>query len=609
MKIPGLEDLLSRVPLAEKLAGRVPGGPGERVLLELDLGRGLAEAAPSNPLEAIRALRTPLLRTLVEHLRKAQTDDTVVGLIGILHGGGLTLAQSDELRSAVQAFRESGKPTLAYSPAFGELGEGNVGYHLATAFEEIWLEPAGSLGLIGFTGGATFLRGTFDKLGIEPEFGQRYEYKSAADTYLRKEFTEPHREMATRLIESATEQLVADVATDRGLSVEAVREALAAGPLTPDDALARALVDHLGHRDQAYAAMRARVGVEEPTLRYVERQGVSRFSALMEQLPKPGGRPRIAVIEAIGGINVGHAAPGPGGRSVGSDTLGAALRAAAKDKNVAGVVLRIDSPGGSAIASDCIRRDIQQVRAAGKPVVASMASVAASGGYYIAMPCDRIVAAPGTITGSIGVLGGKLVVTGLLEKVGINQELIAGSPRADLFSWLTPFDQDDWEVVDAWLDRIYDDFTTKAAADRDMSVEDLRAVARGRVWTGADAQQHGLVDRLGGLGDAVEETCSLLSVTPDDVQVVPFPKPHPLAAFQPPESSESVAVSAGLVGGLAGGVAGGVAGGLVGGLAGAEGPPAWQALLAGLRQVSGWSGAGVLALPPLHLPGLLPPRF
>ncbi|NLJ53817.1 MAG: signal peptide peptidase SppA, partial [Intrasporangiaceae bacterium] len=329
MKLPfALDDLLSRLPLPEGLTDKMPGGPGEKVVLELDLGRGLAEAAPTNPLEAIRALRTPLLRTLVEHLRKAAKDDSVVGLIGIIHGDGLTLAQSDELRAAVRDFRRSGKPSLAFSPGFGELGDGSVGYHLATAFERVWLQPASGLGLLGFTGSGVFLRGTFDKLGLEPQFGQRYEYKSAADTFMRREFSDPHREMTTRLVESATEQLIADVAADRSLDASAVQDAIAVSPLTPDEALERGLIDNIGYRDEAYAEMRSRLRLEEPTLRYVERHGVSRFNAVMEQLPKPGNKPRVAIIEAIGGIQVGHAAPGPGGRVVGSDALGAALRAA-----------------------------------------------------------------------------------------------------------------------------------------------------------------------------------------------------------------------------------------------------------------------------------------
>lgn len=583
MKLPSaLDGLLARLPLADK----VPGGPGEKVLLELDLGRGVAEASPTNPLAALRSLRTPQLRMLVEHLRRAETDASVVGLIGLIPGAGLTLAQSDELRAAVRSFRATGKPTLAFSPTFGELVDGSVGYHLATAFEEIWLQPASGLGLLGFTASATLVRGTLDKLGVVPQFGQRHEYKSAANQFTHTDLTEPHREMLTRLVESVTEQLVADVAADRSLDPDAVRRAIADAPLTPEDAVARGLIDHAGYRDEAYAALRERIGVAEPTLRYVERHGVSRFHALAQQLPKPSTKPGVAVIEAIGAIVVGHGTNGPGGeRQIGSDSLGAVLRAAAQDKAVAGIVLRIDSPGGSAIASDALRRDITQVRAAGKPVVASMASVAASGGYYIAMPCDRIVAAPGTITGSIGVLAGKLVVRDALERIGVHQALIAGTPRAAMWSAQEPFSDEEWAILDAWLDRIYDDFTAKAAHDRHMDVEDLRAVARGRVWTGADAHARGLVDRLGGLGEAIDEVCSLLGATGSAVHVASYPRPHPFAAFQPPENSESVSLGVTLP---------------------AEGPAIWQRLTAELRAATGLPVPGVLSLPGFRLPGLLP---
>ncbi|WP_232549556.1 signal peptide peptidase SppA [Propioniciclava soli] len=587
MKLPSaVHALLSRLPLADQ----IPGGPGEQVILELDLGRGVAEAAPNNPIDAIRGLRTPQLRTLVEHLRKAETDATVVGLVGVLPGGGLTFAQSDELRAAVTSFARSGKPTLAFSPTFGELGEGNVGYHLAAAFDEIWLQPSSGLGLVGFTVSQVFLRGAFDKLGVQPEFGQRYEYKTAADRFTRTGLTEPNAEMLGRLVDSLTERLVADVAADRDVPAEEVRRALADAPLTPEDAVARGLIDHVGYRDEAYAALRTRVSAAEPTLRYVERHGVSRFHALAAQLPTPSVKPGIAVIEAIGAIEIGHASTSPNQRSIGSDTLGAVLRAAAQDDHVAGVVLRIDSPGGSAVASDALRRDILQLRASGKPVVASMASVAASGGYYLAMGCERIVAAPGTLTGSIGVLAGKFVVRDALAKVGVNHALIAGSPRAAILSSDRPFDDDEWAILDAWLDRVYDDFTAKAAHDRGMAVEDLRAVARGRVWSGADAAERGLVDRLGGLGDAIDEVCSLLGRSGTTVPVMTYPRPHPLAAFQPPESSESVAAAMALA-------------------PAAEGPRLWRLFLGQLTGTPlgrGLAVPGVLSLPPMSLPGVLP---
>lgn len=300
MKLPPLDGLLNRLGLAD----RIPGSPGERVLLELDLARGVSESGPSNPLEAIRALRTPQLRALVEHLRKAETDDAVVGLIATLPGDGITFAQSDELRAAVHRFRATGKPTLAWSATFGELTPGNVGYHLAAAFDQVWLQPSGRLGLVGFHADALFLRGSLDKLGVEPQFGQRHEYKSAADTFMRTGPSEANREMLDRLLASTTQTLVADIAADRRLDPAEVFAAIDAAPLAPGQAQTRGLIDRVGYRDEAYAALRGRLGERggAATLRYVERHGVSKFEAVLGQLPKPSTKPAIAVISAIGGI-------------------------------------------------------------------------------------------------------------------------------------------------------------------------------------------------------------------------------------------------------------------------------------------------------------------
>ena len=581
---PVLGPLLRRTPLGGSVA--------DRVLLELDLGRGVAENPPGSPLEAVRGLHTPLLRTLVGHLRKAGRDPEVVALIATIGEAPLTMAQSAELRAAVAAFRAAGKPTVAWSPTFGELGPGNTGYHLAAAFEEVWLQPSGAVGLVGFTGEALFVRGALDRLGVQPQLSQRHEYKTAADLFMRTEMSEAHREMLTRLLESTTDHLVADVAADRGLDAAAVRAILDEAPIRAADAVDRGLVDTLGYRDQAYAAMRARVGSPEPTLRYVERHGASRLEPVLGPIARmPGRKPVIGLVQASGPIHLGRAdGRSPlAGTAVGSDSLGAALRAAGRDEHVKAVVLRIESPGGSYVASDMIRREIQVLRESGTPVVASMASVAASGGYYIAMPCDTILASPGTLTGSIGVLAGKSVLRDGLERIGVTRETLAGSARAAMFSSNRPFDDDELAALDRWLDEVYDDFTAKAAADRRMGVDELRAVARGRVWSGADAVERGLVDSLGGLEQAVDEACRLAEVDRDRAEVRAVPRRRPLQGLLPRESSETIESrmpsSA---------------------LAFGEGPALWRRLMPQLRQLWGPPYVGVLSLPPLRLPGLLP---
>ncbi len=524
--------------------------PTKRLLLELDLTRGLQEAPPGSPLEAVRARRTPLLRAVVTTLEKAAADPRVAGLVAHVGQHQPTLAQSAELRAAVEVFRRGGKATFCWSESYGELGPGNVGYHLASAFEQVWVQPSGDVGLTGLRAEAMFVRDLLDKVGVEPQIGQRAEYKSAADTLLRSTMSAPHREMVTRLVESATATVVADVARGRGLAESAVRDALDAAPLSSDEALARHLVDRVGYRDEVYDEVRDRLGD-------VETMYVDRYDKGLGHLAKAGAkagasaarrhRPTVAVVQASGGIHLGRSGPASplSGGSIGSDTLGAALRAVGRDDAVRAVVLRVDSPGGSYVASDAIRREVQQLRATGRPVVASMANVAASGGYYISMAADAIVAGAGTLTGSIGVLAGKNVTRDALVRLGVRRETVSSGRYADMFSTQRPFDDDEWARLQGWLDRVYDDFTAKAAADRGMPVERLREVAKGRVWTGSDAREVGLVDRLGGLSDAVDLACARAGLARAEVDVRLLPKVHPLDRLRPAHDSDSPA-SAGL---------------------------------------------------------------
>ena len=520
-----------------------------RLLLELDLTRGLVESPPASPLEALRAMHVPTLRGVVEALRRAASDDQVAGLVAHVGAKQPTLAQSNELRSAVAAFRAGGKPTVCWSESYGEMGPGNVGYHLASAFDEVWVQPSGDVGLVGVAAQAVFLRDTLDKLGVEPQLSQRYEYKSAADTFLRSSMTDANREMVTRLVDSAMETLVRDVAAGRGLEEAAVREAVDSAPLHAEEALERKLVDRLGYRDEVYADLRERLG--EVELRYADRYGRGGLAQAGASVGASMGasvtrrhKPVVAVVHAAGPIHLGRSSSSPlSGRSVGSDTVGTALRAAAKDDSVKAVVLRVDSPGGSYVASDAIRREVLALRRTGRPVIASMANVAASGGYYIAMPADRVLASAGTITGSIGVVAGKQVIREMLERVGIRREVVATGRYADMFSTDRSFDEEEWQRLERWLDRVYDDFTSKAAEDRGMSVEDLRAVARGRVWTGADAVEHGLVDEIGGLESAVVVACERAGVDRAEVDLRTMPRAKPLERFLPVQSSESPAAT------------------------------------------------------------------
>jgi protease-4 len=513
------------------------------LLLELDLFRGVVETPSATPLRVVGARPAPALHVLLTALRQAERDRHVAGLVAHVAQRPISLALSSELRDAVGRFRRSGKVAVAWTESFGELGVGNVGYHLATAFDQIWLQPSGDVGLTGVVARAVFVRDALDRLGVEPQIAQRHEYKTAADTFLRSEMSDAGREMARRLAESATETIVADVASARGLDPATVREIVDRAPLTATEALEAGLVDRLGYRDEVYASLRSRLG--DVRLLYLERYGRRRERGRAVRRAVAGrSRPVVALVRASGPIHLGHSASVPwGGPNVGSDTLGAALRAAGRDPAVKAVVLRVDSPGGSYVASDAIRREILALRGSGRPVIASMATVAASGGYYIAMPCDVVVASPTTLTGSIGVLAGKQVVKEALGRVGVRIDSEGVGAHAEMFSSQQPFTEEEWARLEGWLDEVYDDFTSKAADDRALPVERLRDVARGRVWTGADARVHNLVDELGGLEEAVVIACERAGVRRGDVHVRVLPQAGLVRRLRGPESSEQAAAA------------------------------------------------------------------
>jgi protease-4 len=524
-------------------------------LLELDLTTPVLEAPPQDPLSAALARRRPLLRDLVEGLYLAAEDDEVGGLVAHLGGQALALPQTQEIRDAVRHFAASGKVTVAWTESFGELGPGTVPYYLATAFDQIWIQPSGDVGLTGVTAQAVFVKDALDKLGVVPQMSRRREYKNAADTFLSSSMTEAHREAAGRLAASAMEQVVAGVAESRSLSVERVRELVDLAPLSAELALEHGLVDRLGYRDEVFSDLRSRSG--ESRLRFVHRYRRARLMEPRVAFHRFSRRPAVAVVHGAGDIHLGRSGRRGfgGGVSIGSDSLSSALRSAAQAPDVHAIVLRVDSPGGSYVASDAIRREVLRARGTGKPVIVSMGTAAASGGYFVSMAADTIVAQPGTLTGSIGVFGGKAVVRGLLDRLGVAFDSVAEGANAQMFSSYEQFTPSEWERLEAWLDRVYEDFTAKVADDRGLSRERVEEIARGRVWTGADAQARGLVDELGGLERALEIACARSGLDRSEVDVRTVPRLGFLERFRSPESSEDLPAAAatfGPGGGLAG---------------------------------------------------------
>jgi len=433
------------------------------LILELDLTEGIGEGPVTDPLTALMSRRRARLPDVIEGLRRAREDDRVRALVAKVGGGRIGLARMQELREAVSEFRESGKLTVAWSETFGEFTQGNVPYYLATAFDRIYLQPSGSVGLTGVAVEQLFLHDALAKAGIAFQSAKRYEYKSAADNLTERGFTGPTREAAERLAASVVEQITAAIAERRGKTAEQARALLDRGPFLAEDAQAEGLVDALAYRDEVYTDVRKEAG-PDAILQYVARY--QRSHALAQRARKlPNPRERfVAVIYASGPIKQGRSGRSPlGGGSIGSDTVAAALRSATSDERVRAVLLRVNSPGGSAVASDTIWREVVRTRAAGKPVVVSMSDVAASGGYYISMAADVIVAQPGTLTGSIGVITGKPVFEEAFGRIGITTDSVSVGRGATMFAPTHPFSEDEWQRLNRWLDAIYRDFTEKVA--------------------------------------------------------------------------------------------------------------------------------------------------
>jgi len=515
--------------------------PG-KVILEMDFEKPLVEYVSDEPLARALMREVTTVRDVVEALERASADKRVVGLVARVGSARMGLAVIQEIRDAVVRFADSGKFTVAYSETFGEFGPGNGAYYLATAFDEIYLQPSGDLNLTGLMYETPFLRGTLDKLKVEPRMDHRSEYKNALNILTERKYNQPHREAIEALMNSQFGQIVSGITRARGLPEEQVTELMDRAPLLGAEAVEATLVDGLLYRDEVYEKVKARA--EDAELLYLGRY--------LERAGRPHEKgAKIALIYGVGGVHRGQSEYDAlfGSQSMGSDTVAAAFRAAVADKKVKAIVFRVDSPGGSYVASDTIWREVVRAKEAGKPVIASMGNVAGSGGYFVSMAADRIVAQPGTITGSIGVVVGKLLTREFwLKHTGVSWDEVHTSDNATLWTGTHDYLPQQWQKVQDFLDRAYDDFTAKVAQGRQMPKEKVLDVAKGRIWTGADAKQRGLVDELGGFDVALRLACTEAGLDPNEpFKVTVFPRPKRLIETllkREPDSSESEATVA-----------------------------------------------------------------
>ena len=517
------------------LVSRPPSVAADSVLV-LRVPGGLTEHR-QNPLLTPFTGGGPTVRSVVDSLRKAKVDDRIEGVILKPLGPQLYWGKAQEIRDAVLDYRESGKPIAA----FLEYG-GTQEYYVASAADKVYLMPGSPLEIVGLAQYEMFLRNALDKVGAYPDIVAAGDYKTAANQYTETTMTPAHREMAESLNRDLYEQLVEGIAESRGLASDEVRRLVDEGPFLPEDALAAGLVDGLAYADE----LKHREPFDADDWREISD---SDYRQVGLQAVGLNQGERIALIYAVGSI-----ASGPGGVDVmggevlGSDTLVDAIRTARDDDSVRAIVLRIDSPGGSAVASDVIWREVGLVRESGKPIIASMSDLGASGGYYIAMGADAIVAQPATLTGSIGVVFGKFTTGGTYGKLGVDIEPVSQGRFAEIYSPLTRFSDAERAKVQEHVDAIYEQFLAKAAEGRETTRDVVHAVAQGRVWTGRQAVEHGLVDELGGLGRAIAVAKEHAGIDADDeVRLVVYPRPKSLF-----ELLDEGLPMAGVVGALAG---------------------------------------------------------
>lgn len=493
----------------------------EKMILEVDFRKGAVEHIPDHPLAELRGSQRLSVRGKTMALLGAASDDRVVGVVGILGNAQMSLAHVQELSKAIAAVRSAGKPTVAFAETIGGLTPANGSYLLAAAFGEINLQPSGAIGLVGLAAEYPFLKGTLDSLGIKASFGKRENYKNAPNLFTEDSFTTDHLDATRSLLSDQFNQLISGVAAGREVTKSEVLRWVDSGPHSAQDAIGLGIVDRLSYSDKVYSDLLARSGKAEVI-------DLPDYADLIDEADGTS----VALIYAAGTIGSGSSQFDPisGELTVGSDTVTDAFKAATEDPDIRAILFRIDSPGGSYVASDAIWHATRLAQEKGLPVVVSMGSAAASGGYLVSTHADRIVAQPGTITGSIGVWAGKFVTREFWSRLGVQWDEVYFGKHAGLGTSLTDFSDDERERLDKELDRVYDAFVDQVAEGRALSEEASLASARGRIWTGKQAKERGLVDTLGGFPEAVLAIREILELEADAGVVFEiYPKPKELA--------------------------------------------------------------------------------
>ena len=490
-------------------------------LLTLRVAGSLPDYSPDDPLKKYFGGPDQSLTGLVMQFKKAKADARIKAILLDVNMSGAGWGKSEEIRDAITDFRSSGKPVYA----FMELGL-NKEYYIATACNKIYVPPPGELFINGLAADVMFFRGSLDKLGIYPDIYQIGKYKSAGDMFTQKQMTDAHREYINSLLDDLYGRYVNAIAQARHKTPEEVRALIDNAPYNAAKAKEAGLIDESAYRDDVEKQIKAKLGYKDSDT-FAPVRGADYRDVSPESLGLNKGE-RIAVIYATGTIGSGSSENSPSGeQSIGSDTLAKAVSDAAADKSIKAIVLRVDSPGGSGLASDVIWHAVE-VANQKKPLVVSMSDVAASGGYYISAAASKIVAQPSTITGSIGVVAGKPVMRGFYDWLGVSNEYVLRGKNAGMFRETEKFSDEERVKFEDWIKTTYyQDFVPKVAKGRNKDAQSIDSVGQGRVWTGAQAKDRGLVDEFGGLDRAIEVAKQLAKIPADKgVERVIFPYPQ-----------------------------------------------------------------------------------
>jgi len=529
--------LVSLTMTLNKLAPYAPPVLADRMVLTYTFKSGLPEKMTTPSLSQPLLMPAVTFHDVIDGLARAARDSRVKGFAARLQGIDLAPAQIQELRNALREFRNSGKFASVFAEEFGGMGSGMGDYYLAASFDQVWLQPVGIVSVNGVSVEIPFFKGLMDKIGAKAEFSHKGIYKSAPESLTETGMSVPHREMMAGLVGDLAGQIADGIAADRKMTAEEVRQIVNGAPYSDSEALKLKLVDRIGYYDEMEEEARARAGAGTKTVSLSDYSFDANKPAFNKGMTGgffhkdglssvKGGKAKIALIFGSGEIvsYKDNLQAGFGSSGMSADKITAAFGEAEKDGAVAAVVFRIDSPGGSPAAAESIRRAIVKMRQKGRPVVVSMGGYAASGGYWIAAAADKIVAQPATITGSIGVFGGKIVLAQLWGKLGVNWEGVNSGGNARMWSPNAAFSPGEKARFDSLLDNIYEAFLARVMEGRKMTRGQVLAVAEGRIWTGRQAKERGLVDELGGLDKAVELARAAAKLPPaQEVPLERFP--------------------------------------------------------------------------------------